>query len=91
MSVLGCKADNLHLSTSKATYMPRGAVLLFLSVGFIIQHCQFLVQCLEDITLLFCDDQRTIPWKTVYVFCRFHSVYRHYLMYFLQSSGHCEK
>lgn len=70
--------------------MPRGAVSLLLSIGNIIQQCQFLLQCLEVVTLLFCDDKRNIPLKTVYVFCRFHSVYHHYIMYFLQSSGNCE-
>jgi len=40
MSVLGYEADILHLSTSKATYMPR-VILLLLSIGYIIQHVSF--------------------------------------------------
>jgi len=39
MSVLEYKADDLRLSTSKATYMSCGAVLLLLSIGYIFQHC----------------------------------------------------
>jgi hypothetical protein len=79
MSVLVYKADNVRL-------LPRLRICLVVQFYF---NCQlhYPSSLISGTvlrgwyTVLFCDDQRNIPLKTV-CFCRFHSVYHYYIMYF---------